>query len=136
MAVTYTDEAKNAAVDATTILNNAGKVRLYSGTIPTDVNTALSGNTVLTEHDFSATAYIPSVSGVAEENIISSGTGTAGAGVGTDATFYRTFKSDGTTAVSQGTITATGGGGDITISNVTIADGDVININDFPRSFV
>lgn len=41
---------------------------------------------------------------------------------------YRVYASDGTTCHMQGTITATGGGGDMTVDNVVVAAAQQINI--------
>jgi len=52
----------------------------------------------------------------------------AGAGAGTDIGYYRIYNNAGSTCHEQGTVTATGGGGDITVNNVNIADGQAISI--------
>ncbi len=49
------------------------------------------------------------------------GTGTAG--------HYRIVDSAGTTCHEQGTVTATGGGGDVTIDNTSIVSGQAVNIS-------
>lgn len=41
---------------------------------------------------------------------------------------YRVYASDGTTCHMQGTITATGGGGDMTVDNATVTAGQDIKI--------
>lgn len=43
----------------------------------------------------------------------------------------RIFKSDGTTCVWQGTVTNTGGGGDLTLDNVSINAGQQVTITGF-----
>lgn len=143
MSFSRTDEDKNAAVDASAALLNSGFIKLYSGTPPSDVNTALSGNDELAVGTFSATAFGASTSGTASANAIGDGTGTAAAGVGTNATFARTFKSDGTTATRQSkvfpkrpaktTVAATASGfddsGDDLFTEVVV--GDSFNITGF-----
>lgn len=47
------------------------------------------------------------------------------------ADFFRLFASDGTTCHAQGTVTATGGGGDMTLDNATIAAGQTVNVTSF-----
>ena len=47
------------------------------------------------------------------------------------AAHFRIYASDGTTCHAQGTITATGGGGDMTLDNTSIASGQVITITSF-----
>jgi len=50
-------------------------------------------------------------------------TGTAG--------HFRIYASDGTTCHAQGTITATGGGGDMTLDNTSIATGQTVTVTTF-----
>lgn len=47
------------------------------------------------------------------------------------AAHFRLFASDGTTCHVQGTVTATGGGGDMTLDNVSITAGQTITITSF-----
>ncbi|MGA4923535.1 hypothetical protein, partial [Bacillus subtilis] len=47
------------------------------------------------------------------------------------AAHFRIYASDGTTAHIQGTVTATGGGGDLTLDNTSIASGQAIAISSF-----
>jgi hypothetical protein len=97
----FANNAINAAVDALTALLNTGYLRLYSGTRPADADTALSGNTLLAELRFGATAFGAAVAGVATANAI---TADASADATGTATFYRCLKSDGTTAVMDGNV--------------------------------
>ncbi|MDV7392299.1 hypothetical protein RZS08_13125, partial [Arthrospira platensis SPKY1] len=60
-----------------------------------------------------------------------SGTGAAGAGSGTAAGYFRIFDSAGTTCHMQGTVTITGGGGDMTLDNPNIAQNQVVTVNTF-----
>ena len=57
--------------------------------------------------------------------------GLAAAGTGTAATYYRIWDSAGTTCFIQGTVTATGGGGDMTMDNTSIAENQVVTVNTF-----
>jgi hypothetical protein len=52
---------------------------------------------------------------------------TTGAAAGT-AGHYRLTDNAGTTVHMQGTVTATGGGGDLTVDNTSIASGQAVNI--------
>jgi hypothetical protein len=47
------------------------------------------------------------------------------------AAHFRIYASDGTTAHIQGTVTATGGGGDMTLDNTSIASGQQVTISSF-----
>lgn len=54
-------------------------------------------------------------------------TGLAGGTAG----YFRIVDSAGTTCHLQGTVTATGGGGDMTIDNTSIASGQTVNVTSF-----
>lgn len=95
---------RTSSVPATPATADAGTV-LLSITLGSDWASQTGG--ILT---FSSTP----LSGTA------SGTGTAG--------HFRLYKSDGTTVVAQGTVTATGGGGDMTIDNTSIVTGQTVQI--------
>ena len=58
---------------------------------------------------------------------------TTGLAAGT-AAHYRIYASDGTTCHEQGSITATGGGGDMTIDNTSIASGQTVSITGFTKT--
>jgi hypothetical protein len=98
MALTpsITTAARNAAADAVTALVNAGgagSLRIYSGTMPTDANAALSGNTLLAQLTMSATAFGAASAGVATAATI---TADASADASGTATFFRVLSGAGT----------------------------------------
>lgn len=117
----------NAMVDAEKVLLNTGYLRVYAGTKPTNPDTALSGQTLLAEFRFQATAFGASSAGTAAAASITSVTAAAS---GT-ASWFRVLKSDGTTVVGDGDVTATGGGGDITFDNVSFISGGTVNCTGF-----
>jgi hypothetical protein len=45
--------------------------------------------------------------------------------------FFRIYDSGGTNCHMQGTVTATGGGGDMTLDNNSIANAQTVNVNSF-----
>jgi hypothetical protein len=47
------------------------------------------------------------------------------------AAHWRLYASDGTTCHAQGTVTATGGGGDMTVDNVSFASGQSFTVTSF-----
>lgn len=134
MAITIVAAGKNAMLDAIATFWGAGALlRLYSGTAPTDVNTALSGNNVL-----AVVTPTPAAASAGSKDMLGgtkSTTGTASAGSGVVATFYRVYASDGTTVKEQGSITVTGGGGDLTLTNTNIAQNQPVDITSFTKSF-
>jgi hypothetical protein len=121
-AMSITVAAADAMLAAFTALSNtSGVVRLYGGTMPTNVQTALSGNTILAEATLSATSFNQTftTSGnnrVATANAI---TGDTQANASGTATFFRVFGPGGTTAVWQGTVGTTD-------SDMIMAETDII----------
>lgn len=99
----------------------------YSGTIPASVGAALTG-TALVQWVGNATAFGVAASGVLTANAVASANGLAGAGAGTVATHFRINTLAGV-AVLQGTVTGTGGGGDMIMTNTNIASGQACNFN-------
>jgi hypothetical protein len=110
MALTpsITTAAQNAAADAVVDLvdvGGAGSLRIYSGTMPTDANTALSGNTLLANLAMSATAFGSASSGVATAATITADSSADATGT---ATFFRILAGNGTTVVIQGSVGTSG----------------------------
>lgn len=135
MAVTYSNTVKDAKNDALeTAIGTAPKLRLYSGTMPANASTALSGNTLLAEGALPSDWLGASSGGVKSKAGTWTLTGQAGAGGGTVATFYRIYDTAGTTSHEQGTFTVTGGGGDMTADNATIANAQVITVNTYSKT--
>lgn len=87
---------RNEALDAIRDDFNSGFLRIYSGTRPTDADTALSGNTLLAELTFSATAFPAASGGVLTANAITQDSSADATGT---ASFARLFASNGTTVV-------------------------------------
>lgn len=107
--------AANAEVDALTALLATGYLRIYSGTQPATADTALSGNTLLAELRFGATAFGAGAAGVATANAITQDSAADATGT---AAFFRAFKSDGTTVVCDGS--AGTSGADLNLNSTAI----------------
>lgn len=119
---------KNAKLNAiSTYAGTSAQLSLYNGTQPTNPDTALSGNTLLVTLTCSASAFAAAASGgVLTANAISNGTGAAGASTGTNATWFRLWKSDGTTPVLDGTVGTSSA--DLILNNVNIATGQTVSV--------
>ncbi len=114
--------AANAACDAMAALLNNGYLRIYDGTQAATADTALSGQTLLAELRFGATAFGGASAGVATANAITSGTASATS----TATWFRCLKSDGTTVVYDGSVgTATA---DLVLNSVAISSGATVSV--------
>src|SRR4051794_39788313 len=100
-ALRLSNAAVSAEADALARLLDNGYLRIYSGTQPATADTALSGNTLLAELRANATSAPAAVAGVLTFNAVTSDTANDATGT---ATFYRAFKSDGTTGVMDGSV--------------------------------
>lgn len=128
MALQYSVTVRNAQLDAVeTTVGTAPLLRIYSGSAPANCAAAASG-TLLAEatlpSDWMAAANSGSkaLSGTWQD-ASANATGTAG--------HWRLYDSGGTTCHAQGTVTATGGGGDMTLDNTSIASGQSVTITSF-----
>jgi hypothetical protein len=124
MAIQLSTAVRNAMLDAIeTTVGTAAKIRILTGTQPATCATAESG-TLLVQFTLASDWAANAASG---SKAFSAITGTAATGTGT-AGYYRLVDTAGTTCHEQGTITATGGGGDMTIDNTSIATGQTVNV--------
>jgi len=103
-AVRLANAGVNVGVDAYMALANSGKIRIYSGTQPTDPQTA-PGGTLLAELTFAATAFGAAALGVAIAAAIADDTDADATGT---ATWFRALKSDGTTPLWDGSAGVSG----------------------------
>lgn len=128
MAIQLSASVRNARLDAIeTAIGVSAVLKIRTGAAPANVATADSG-TVL------ATINLPSDWMAAAASGAKAKAGTwqdASADATGTAAHFRIYASDGTTAHLQGTVTATGGGGDLTLDNVSIASGQSITITSF-----
>src|SRR5688572_29520313 len=118
MALKYSTTVRNAKLDSIeTTVGTSAVLKLRTGSPPADVATADSGTVV-------ATLNLPSDWMAAAASGAKSKTGTwqdASADAAGTVGHFRIYASDGTTAHIQGTVTATGGGGDMTLDNNVVA---------------
>ena len=128
MAIQLSTTVRNAILDAIeTAIGTSAVLKIRSGTVPASVATADAG-TVL------ATLNLPSdwLAAASSASKAKAGTwsDTSADATGT-AAHFRIYASDGTTAHWQGTVTATGGGGDITLDSASITSGQTVTITSF-----
>jgi len=120
------DAAAKAATDAVCALCNGGTIQVRSGTQPANANAAATG-TLLVTLTFSATAFAPAgaAGGQATANAITAGTV---ATTGT-AAWFRALKSDGTTAVFDGSVGTSAA--DLVLSSVALTAGGQVSVSSF-----
>lgn len=114
--------ARNTQIDAFTALLNGGTIEVRTGSRPATPDDAATG-TLLATLTFAnpafgaAAAASATANAVAADNDADAG-GTAG---------YARLKTSGGVAKADCTVSASGGGGEVQLSTVTIAQHDVVN---------
>lgn len=93
--------AVNAQADALSDLLDNGYLRIYDGTQPANANTAITSQVLLAELRFNATAAPAASGGVLTMNSIAQDSSANNTGT---ATWFRALKSDGSTAVFDGSV--------------------------------
>ena len=128
MALQLSDAVRNARLDAIEAsIGTSAVLKIRTGAPPANCAAADSG-TVL------ATLTLPS-----DWMAAASGGSKALAGSWSDASadatgtaaHFRLYASDGATCGLQGTVTATGGGGDMTVDNTSFASGQAFSVTSF-----
>jgi hypothetical protein len=133
MAITMNEPLRNAILDGINTFVDAGLLRIYSGSKPATANLAPTG-TLLASITLPADAFAAASAGaIAKAGTWSdpsaNDTGTAG--------YFRISETgdddslDGDFHRIDGTVTATGGGGDLTLDSVSIAALQAVTVNTF-----
>lgn len=128
MALQYSVAVRNAKLDALeTAIGLAAIMKIRTGAAPANCAAADSGSVLATLNlpsDWMAAAAAGSKakSGTWEDSSADA-TGTAA--------HWRLYASDGTTCHAQGTVTATGGGGDMTVDSVSFTAGQDFTVTGF-----
>lgn len=132
MTIQYSTILRNARLDVIeTTIGTAPLLRIYDGTPPANPGTALSGNNLLAECTLPSD-WMAAASGGSKaksgtwEDTSANATGTA--------SFFRIYDSGGTTCHEQGTVTATGGGGDMTVDNTSFAAGQAFTVTGYTKT--
>ena len=131
MTVQNSTAVRNAMLDAIeTAIGVSAKMQIWTGTMPANCATASSG-TKLVEISL-ASDWAAAASGGTKAF---SGTplSTTALAAGTCG-YYRITDNAGTTCHEQGTVTATGGGGDMTIDNPVLASGQTVQVTGFTKT--
>lgn len=128
MTLQYSVAVRNARLDAVeSTIGTSAIMEIRTGAQPATCATASSGTVLATltlPSDWMAAASsgTKAKSGTWQDTSADN-TGTAG--------HFRIFASDGTTCGAQGSVTATGGGGDLTLDNTSITTGQAVTITGF-----
>jgi hypothetical protein len=125
MAIKLSEAVRNARLDAIeTTISTGAILKIFGGALPAnvaaaDAGAALAALTLPSDWLGAAAAGVKAKAGTWQD-LSADATGTA--------THYRIYASDGTTCHLQGTVTATGGGGDMEVDNVSIATAQSIEV--------
>ena len=128
MTIQFSVGVRNARLDAIeTTIGTSAVLKIRSGTVPAtvataDAGTALATLTLPSDWMAAASAGAKAKSGTWEDTSADA-TGTAA--------HFRVYASDGTTAHIQGTVTITGGGGDMTVDSVSFTSGQAFTVTGF-----
>jgi hypothetical protein len=107
-------DVRDAELDTLTTLLNGGFIKLYTGSQPASPESAESG-TILATLEFGNPAFDPASSGLSISNAITEDSDAAATGT---AAWFRCFKSDGVTAILDGTVGTSGA--DINLNSTSI----------------
>lgn len=128
MALQFSTAVRNARLDAIEAAIGASAVlKIRTGAPPTNCGTADAGTVVATialpaDWMGAAAAASKAMSGTWSDSAADAA-GTAG--------HFRVYANDGVTCHIQGTVTATGGGGDMELDNTVFAVGQAFSITSF-----
>ena len=124
MAIKYAVTLKNARLDQiTSAISTSGLLRIYSGTRPTNPDTALSGNTLLAELTLSSTFAAGASSGVLTASTITADSSADATGT---ATFFSLLTSAGVRKVDGDVSTS---GSDLNLNTTSIVSGAQVSVS-------
>ena len=132
MTIQLSQAVRNGMLDAwETAIGVSAVVKLRSGAQPADTSAADSGTVIATftlASDWAAAASGGSkaFSSLPLQDLSADAAGTLG--------HYRIYATGGSTCHEQGSITATGGGGDMTVDNTVVALAQPINITAWTKN--
>ena len=128
MALQFSTTIRNGRADAIESgIGTAPILKIRSGSAPAnpaaaDSGTVLATMTLPSDWMAAASGGVKAISGTWQDTSADAA-GTAG--------HFRIYDSGGTTCHIQGTVTATGGGGDMTLDNAVLAVGQQITVTSF-----
>lgn len=116
----------NAAADAVCTLLNAGFLDIYDGAQPATADTAIGAQVKLAHLAFGNPAFGAAAAGVAAANAITQDTSADATGT---AAWFRAYKTDGTTAVFDGSVGTSGA--NLNLNSAAISAGAAVSVSSF-----
>jgi len=128
MTIQLSTDVRNGRLDAVeTVIGATAILKIWTGAQPSDCATANSGTCLVTmtlPSDWMAAASAGAKAKAGTwQDTSADDTGTAA--------HFRIYEPTGTTCKMQGSVTVTGGGGDLTLDNVSIAAAQAVTITGF-----
>jgi hypothetical protein len=128
MTQQYSTAHRNSMLDLwDTSLGSSWKLKIRTGAQPANVAAASTGTVLAT-----FTPTLASASGGTKTMVTGVPISVSAANSGT-AAHYELTKSDDT-VVERGTVTVTGGGGDVTVDNTSITSGQTVQVTGFTKT--
>lgn len=134
MAIRKAAQLRTYQADALGSNCNSGYIKIYTGSVPTDVDDAATGTllgTLTLNADAFGAASDNGTSATVTANAITDDSSADNSGT---AGYFVVLLSNGTTKLFDGTVTATGGGGDMELVTTSITAGQPISITSFTYS--
>jgi hypothetical protein len=128
MTIKYSNTVKDAKLDAIeTAISTAPLLSLWTGSVPTATTDANTG-TMVAQMTLPSDWMAASSGGVKAKSGTWQDTSADNAGT---VTYFRIHNSGGTLCHIQGTVSNTGGGGDMTLDNNVVGAGQAITVSTF-----
>lgn len=128
MTIQMSTTLRNARLDQIeSTIGVSAKLLMYSGAVPANCAASATGTLMVTYSLASDWMAAASAGAKAFNNLPLTVTAAAGGILG----YFRLTASDGVTCHLQGTITATGLGGDMTVDNTNVTLGQSVNVTGF-----
>ena len=128
MTIQYSDAVRNAKLDAIeATIGTSALLRFYTGPAPANCAAAATG-TLVAEMNLPSDWMAAASSG--SKSLLGTWEDTSANAAGIVG-YFRHWDSGGTSCGIQGTVTGTGGGGDIELSNTNVALGQTVTITSF-----
>jgi hypothetical protein len=132
MAVQWSTTVRNALLDQwETTIGTSAVLRMYTGSAPSNCAASATGSKIA---EFSLASDWASSASSGTKALSSTPLASTGLTPGGTLGYYRIYDSAGTTCHEQGTITVTGGGGDMTVDNTSLSTGQTINVTGFTKT--
>lgn len=131
MTVQFSDSIRNARADAVEVtVGTAPLLQFFNGAKPANCAAADAG-TKIAEGALPSDWMANAATGVKTKAGTWTVTGLPAAAGGTAANYFRIKDSSGVTCHEQGSISITGGGGDMTVDNTSVANAQVVNVQTY-----